>query len=145
MAHARRRFVELHLANKSSLAAAAMEFIGQLCGIEREVRDLPAQDRLRERRTRAAPVAQALHKWLLEFRPKVPEGSATRQGHGQQPEPLGGAHALPRRPRLAHRQQFRRTADQTLGHGTQELALRWDAARRAAGGSHHEPHPDGQA
>lgn len=33
--------------------------------------DLPAEERLRERRTRAAPVAQALYRWLLEFRPKV--------------------------------------------------------------------------
>lgn len=41
------------------------------------MRDLPAEDRLRERRTRAGPVAQALHKWLLELRPKVPDGSAT--------------------------------------------------------------------
>jgi hypothetical protein len=70
-------FVELHLANKSMLAAAAIEFIGQLYGIEREVKDLPADDRLRKRRTRAAPVAQVLHKRLLEFRPKVPDGSAT--------------------------------------------------------------------
>ncbi len=77
MAHARRKFVELHLANKSTLAASAIELIGQLYGVEREVKDLPAEDRLRERRTRAGSVAQALHKWLLEFRPKVPDGSAT--------------------------------------------------------------------
>ncbi|MGZ7242466.1 IS66 family transposase, partial [Streptococcus pyogenes] len=69
--------MELHLANKSTLAATAIELIGQLYGIEREVKDLAAEDRLRERRTRAAPVAQALHKWLLEYRPKVPDGSAT--------------------------------------------------------------------
>ena len=77
VAHARRKFVELHLTNKSILAATAIEFIGQLYGIEREVKGLAAEDRLRERRTRAAPVAQALHRWLLEYRPKVPDGSAT--------------------------------------------------------------------
>jgi transposase len=77
MAHARRKFVELHLANKSTLAATAIEFIGQLYGIERAVKDLAADDRLRERRTRAVPVAQALHEWLRAFRAKVPEGSAT--------------------------------------------------------------------
>lgn len=65
------------MANKSALATTAIEFIGQLYGIEREVKDMPADERLRQRRTRAAPVAQALHKWLLEFRPKVPDGSAT--------------------------------------------------------------------
>lgn len=100
MAHARRKFVELHLTNKSTLAATAIEFIGQLYGIEREVK--AAEDRLRERQTRAAPVAQV--------------------------------------------------ADQAMGHGAQELTVRWDAARRAAGGGrraagggHHEPHPDGEA
>ncbi len=77
MAHARRKFVELHLANKSTLAATAIEFIGQLYGVEREVKDLRAEDRLQERRTRATPVAQALHRWLLEYRPKEPDGSAT--------------------------------------------------------------------
>lgn len=77
MAHARRKFLELHLANKSTLAATAIEFIGQLYGIEREVKDVAAEDRFRERRMRAAPVAQALHRWLLEYRPKVPDGSAT--------------------------------------------------------------------
>jgi transposase len=77
MAHARRKFVELHLANKSTLAATAIEFIGQLYGIERDVKLLDPEDRLRERRTRAAPIAKALHDWLVEFRVKVPEGSAT--------------------------------------------------------------------
>ncbi|HEY0956011.1 MAG TPA: transposase [Roseateles sp.] len=37
MAHARRKFAKLHLANKSTLAAAAIELIGRLYGIEREV------------------------------------------------------------------------------------------------------------
>jgi hypothetical protein len=40
MAHARRKFVELHQANKSELAATALQYIGQLYGIEREVREL---------------------------------------------------------------------------------------------------------
>lgn len=34
MAHARRKFVELHLVNKSTLAVTAIEFIVQLSGIE---------------------------------------------------------------------------------------------------------------
>lgn len=41
MAHARRKFVELHLANKSALAATAIELIGQIYRIERELKDLP--------------------------------------------------------------------------------------------------------
>jgi transposase len=77
MAHARRKFVELHLANKSTLAATAIDMMGELYGIEREVKLLPPDERLRERRTRAAPIAQALHAWLVEFRAKVPNGTAT--------------------------------------------------------------------
>lgn len=77
MAHARRKFVELHLANKSTLAATAIDLMGQLYGIEREVKALAPEDRLRERRTRAAPIAAALHDWLMTYRAKVPEGSAT--------------------------------------------------------------------
>jgi hypothetical protein len=37
MAHARRNFVELHQANKSVLVLMALELMGQLYGIEREV------------------------------------------------------------------------------------------------------------
>ena len=77
MAHARRKFVELHLANKSTLAATAIDMMGELYGSEREMKLLPPDERLRERRTRAAPIAQALHAWLVEFRAKVPNGTAT--------------------------------------------------------------------
>jgi len=77
MAHARRKFVELHIANKSTLAATAIEFIGQLYGIEREVKELPPDQRLHERRTRAAPIAAALHDWLAAQRIKITDGTAT--------------------------------------------------------------------
>jgi hypothetical protein len=77
MAHARRRFIELHVANKSPVAATAIEFIGQLYGIEREVKDLPPDKRLEVRRTRAAPIAQTLRDWLVAQRVKVTDGTAT--------------------------------------------------------------------
>jgi transposase len=77
MAHARRKFVELHLAHKSTLAATAIEFIGELYGIEREVKELDAEQRLQQRQARAAPVAKALHDWLIANRSKVPDGTGT--------------------------------------------------------------------
>lgn len=77
MAHARRKFIELHEANQSTLAITALEFIGQLYGIEREVRDLPPDRRLDIRRTRAAPIARALHEWLMAQRVKITDGTAT--------------------------------------------------------------------
>jgi len=77
MAHARRKFVELHVANKSTIAATAVDLIGQLYGIERDVKVLPPEQRLHERRTRAAPVATALHDWLIAQRTKIMDGTAT--------------------------------------------------------------------
>ena len=77
MAHARRKFVELHEANQSTLAQTALEMIGQLYGVERHIRDKDAQVRLQQRRARAAPIASALHDWLVAQRVRVHNGSAT--------------------------------------------------------------------
>ena len=77
LAHARRKFVELHVANKSTLAAEAINRIGELYAIEREIKTLPPAERLEHRRRRAAPIAGVLHDWLKAQRIRVPEGSAT--------------------------------------------------------------------
>jgi transposase len=77
MAHARRKFIELHEANKSTIAGTAIDFIGQLYGIEREIKELAPEQRHRERRTRAAPIAQALHDWLIAQRTRITNGTAT--------------------------------------------------------------------
>ena len=45
MAHARRKFYDLHQANKSELAAQALEYIGQLYQVERTAKDLPPDKR----------------------------------------------------------------------------------------------------
>lgn len=49
MAHARRYFIDLVKADKSVIAATAVEFIGQLYGIEREVKDMTPEQRLDDR------------------------------------------------------------------------------------------------
>ncbi len=49
----------------------------QLYRIEREAKLLTSQQRLHERRTRAAPIARALHDWLLAQRGKITDGTAT--------------------------------------------------------------------
>jgi transposase len=77
MAHARRYFVELVKTDKSSIAATAVEFIGQLYGIEREVKDMAPEQRLAERQQRARPITHALHAWLIAQRTKVVDGGAT--------------------------------------------------------------------
>jgi transposase len=77
MAHARRKFIELHEANKSTIAAAAIDLMGQLYGIERELKTLTPDERLRQRQQRAAPIAKTLHEWLIAQRAKILDGSAT--------------------------------------------------------------------
>jgi transposase len=76
-AHARRKFFELHVANKSQIAEQALAFIGQLYEIERMVAGASEQERLRIRQTQSRPVMETLQRWLQEHRAKVPEGSAT--------------------------------------------------------------------
>jgi transposase len=74
-AHARRKFFELHVANKSQIAEQALAFIGQLYEIERMVAGASEQERIRQ--TQSRPVMEKLQRWLQEHRAKVPEGSAT--------------------------------------------------------------------
>ncbi len=127
MAHARRKFVDLHVAGKSQIAGQAIELIGQLYQVEREAQALIAEERQRLRETRAKPIADALHRWMLAHREKVLNGSATAKA-GLQPEALDGADALPRRRRVADRQQPGGESDSALGAGPLELAVRRFAA-----------------
>lgn len=76
MAHARRKFYDLHVANQSPLAEQALQHIGQLYAIEREVRDLLPDDRQRIRQEKAKPIADALNIWMLAQRQLVHEGTA---------------------------------------------------------------------
>ena len=77
LAHARRKFFDLFEANKSQIAGDALKYFGQLYEVEREVQDLDAQARRLVRQTKAKPIADALHAWLIAHRQKVPDGSAT--------------------------------------------------------------------
>jgi len=77
MAHARRKFFELHATNKSTLAASALNSIGQLYEIERQARELDNDQRCQLRQQRAGPLLEDFHAWLVAQRQKVPDGSAT--------------------------------------------------------------------
>lgn len=77
MAHARRKFFDLHAASQSPVAAQALESIGGLYAIERELKDLSLEERLRQRQQVAKPLADKYHEWMLAQRQKVPEGSGT--------------------------------------------------------------------
>ena len=76
-AHARRKFFELHAANKSQIALEALEKIGILYEIERQASDMTAHERMRMRQGRSRAILDELYGWLVQHRGKVPDGSAT--------------------------------------------------------------------
>lgn len=77
MAHARRKFHDLWIHHTSPLGEQALKFFMKLYEIEREVRELAAQERKAIRQEKSKPIADALHLWLTQQRQKVPDGSAT--------------------------------------------------------------------
>lgn len=76
MAHARRKFFDLHATNKSQVAEKALHYIAALYEVEREVREPEPGDRQRIRQEKAAPIADALHTWMIAQRQIVHDGSA---------------------------------------------------------------------
>jgi hypothetical protein len=77
MAHARRKFFDLHVANKSQLAEQALHSIGGLYEVERQAKEMSDEGRRQLRQKMAVPIAEKLHEWMLAQRELVPEGSAT--------------------------------------------------------------------
>ncbi|MBB4059486.1 hypothetical protein FHY08_005524 [Pseudomonas koreensis] len=76
MAHARRKFFDLHATNKSQLAERVLHSIAGLYEIERQARDMSDEGRWRIRQEKAAPILETLHTWMLAQHDRVPEGSA---------------------------------------------------------------------
>jgi hypothetical protein len=63
-AHVRRKFYDLHAAHRSPVAAEAMERIGALYGIEKEIRGRPPEQRREVRNARARPLLESLRQWM---------------------------------------------------------------------------------
>src|ERR1700723_4047658 len=63
-AHVRRKFYDLHVAHKSSVAQEGLERIAALYAIEREIRGRPPDERRAIRQTRARPVLESFRAWL---------------------------------------------------------------------------------
>ena len=90
------KFFDLQSQNQSLIAGDALALgLGQLYQIEREAAGLPPEERQHLRQTRAKPIADQLHAWLMQQRQKVPNNSAYRQGHRLLSETLGCADTLP--------------------------------------------------
>lgn len=76
MAHAQRKFFELHATHKSALSEQALRYIQSLYEFEHEVKALEPDLRRRIRQEKAASVMDALHTWMTAQRDIVHNGSA---------------------------------------------------------------------
>ena len=77
MAHARRKFFDLHATGKSQIAETALAQFGKVYDIEREIRDATTDERRAARQQRTRPIIDALHQWMTLQRQSVPGNSAT--------------------------------------------------------------------
>jgi len=68
MAHARRKFFELHSQKQSLIAGEALEYFGRLYGVAREVAEFEIDERRRIREAKARPITDELHAWLSHQR-----------------------------------------------------------------------------
>ena len=80
-AHARRKFDEAvkSLPQKEQAGCAALEgqaFCGKLFSIEKDIQDLPFEEKHKQRQDRAKPVLDALFSWAEEKRRVTPSKSA---------------------------------------------------------------------
>jgi len=79
MAHVRRKFYDLLAAHKSEVAQEALHRIGELYGIEEEIRGRAADERREVRQQRTLPLLNSLKQWLEETLGKLSKKSDTAQ------------------------------------------------------------------
>lgn len=77
MAHARRKFHELWTNHGSAIGRRALEYFQRLYRAESQARQWDATARLRWRQRKSRRYAQMLHRWMVQQRTLVPDGSAT--------------------------------------------------------------------
>jgi len=76
-AHVRRKFVDLHELHQSPVAAQALDRIGELYGIEREIHGHHPAARCAVRSERSRPLLHELHLWLQQTITTLSQKSAT--------------------------------------------------------------------
>ena len=76
LAHARRKFFDLHAANQHPVAQEALQRIAELYQLESEAAKYSIEQRQRWRTEHAKPRLAAMHLWLLQTRKTSAEGGA---------------------------------------------------------------------
>jgi len=74
-AHVRRKFHDLYQAHRSPIAEEALERIGQLYGMEQEIRGRSPAERQDVRQTRSRPLLESMHVWLKATLSKLSQKS----------------------------------------------------------------------
>lgn len=77
LAHARRKFFDLHAANGNPMALEALNRIAALYAIETQGKDLDVAARTQLRQDKALPLLQSMHEWLLQIRVTMANGGGT--------------------------------------------------------------------
>ena len=77
MAHARRKFFDLHHANQSAVAAEALIWIAALYKVESDAKELSVEGRKDLRAQETKPLLEKYRQWLDATRATVAPGSAT--------------------------------------------------------------------
>jgi transposase len=77
MAHARRKFFDLHAANESPMAAEALRQIQMLYEVEADAKMMSIAERQAHRQTRAVPLLESLHQFLKDSRIKSADNGAS--------------------------------------------------------------------
>lgn len=65
-AHARRKYYDVYMTDRSERAVEAIRRIGLLYAIERQIRGQVPRVRCQERQSRSAPILASLHEWLRD-------------------------------------------------------------------------------
>ena len=129
LAHARRKFFDLHVANKSQVAESALQQIATIYEIERELKNLES----RRAPAHSSAAISACHGRIAPLDAADPPEDHRRIGHskgyGLQPQALERAHAVRRRRAPARGQQLDREPDPADRHRTIELVVRGITAR----------------
>jgi len=76
-AHARRKFVDLYELHKSTIAKEALDRIGELYAIEKEIRGRSPDQRRAVRQERSGPLLEAMYVWLGQTLKTLSQKSAT--------------------------------------------------------------------
>lgn len=79
LAHARRKFFDLHTEHKSPIAGEALQWIARLYAIEQEGQTLDVATREVLRLEKSVPLLSQYHEWLMRTRQTVAQGSATQK------------------------------------------------------------------